>query len=126
LRGPIWALHLLGYPERRGLFEEYNAGVDWTSPIDLRKIINAYEQVLNRTQEFQSDPYYEKELKKLTALLLRDGYVFEGTRLIPLDGIDFKAPKLPCRGSTSRDTFGVSNRMPMLILHKRSRLPKNW
>jgi hypothetical protein len=76
---------------RRGLVEEYYAGIDWTSPIDLRKIINAYEQVLNRAQEFQSDPYYEKELKKLTALLHRDGYVFEDTRLIPLAGIDLKA-----------------------------------
>jgi hypothetical protein len=76
---------------RRGLVEEYYAGVDWTSLADLRNIINAYKQVLNRAQEFQSDPHYVKELKKLTALLHRDGYVFEGTRLIPLAGIDLTA-----------------------------------
>src|SRR6266700_2705041 len=73
---------------RRGLVEEYYAGVDWASPADLRKIINAYEQVLNRAQELKSDPYHEKELKKLMALLHRDGYVFDGSRLTPIAGID--------------------------------------
>jgi hypothetical protein len=76
---------------RRSLVEEYYAGVDWASPIDLRKVIGVFEQILGRAQEQQSVPGQERELKKLTNLLRRDGYVFENGRLLPIGGLDLKA-----------------------------------
>lgn len=57
--------------ERRSLVECYYAGVDWTSPRDVNKILRVYEQIL---VELNPD---SQEFKKLLNLLKRDGYIYE-------------------------------------------------
>lgn len=86
--------------ERRSLVEEYYAGVDWSSPRDIRKVLRAYEEILvGLERSIDSDsylggPYHDqqkKDFQKLTTLLKRDGYVYENGQLVPMVGVDLKA-----------------------------------
>ena len=86
--------------QRRSLVEHYYAAVDWTSVSDVRRVLCAYEEVLAalaRSRNSSShDPEWqrqmqEKEWEKLTNLLRKDGYVYEGGRLIPLGGVELTA-----------------------------------
>lgn len=78
---------------RRSLVEEYYAGVDWSSPRDIKKVLRAYEQILNGLENpvGMSLDYAERERKKLVGLLQRDGFVYENGRLVPAGGVDLKS-----------------------------------
>ena len=57
---------------RRSLVECYYASIDWTNPVDVRKILDVYEDILLDIP--QAD--YEKKDAFIT-LLKRDGYTYE-------------------------------------------------
>lgn len=87
--------------QRRSLVEEYYAGVDWSAPCDVRKVLRVYEDVLatierNLESSFSDSLRQEltRELRKLTSLLKRDGYVYEGGRLFPIGEVDLTAVPL--------------------------------
>ncbi len=78
---------------RRSLVEEYYAGVDWSSSRDIKKVLRAYEQILNGLENpvGMSPEYAERERKKLVGLLQRDGFAYENGRLVPAGGVDLKS-----------------------------------
>ena len=70
--------------ERRGLVEEYYAGVDWSDHRDVKKVCTAFEYVLLQLSEpngVLSEDGRERELRKLTNLLKRDGFDYVEGRI---------------------------------------------
>lgn len=85
--------------QRRTLVEEYYAGVDWTDWSDVRRVIAAYEAILIDLSTRSADPFggqdwARTESKKLVRLLRRDGFVWEGDRLLPEHGTNLLLPKV--------------------------------
>lgn len=64
--------------QRRTLVEEYYATVDWTSPADVRRVLDAYETHLIRLEGHSR----EEELEKLIKHLSRDGIGYLDGRLV--------------------------------------------
>jgi hypothetical protein len=63
--------------QRRSLVECYYASVDWSNPQDVRRIIDAYEDILIEI------PVTDEEGKqKLIRYLEKDGYMYDGGRLV--------------------------------------------
>ncbi|NMF58116.1 abortive infection family protein [Pseudanabaena yagii] len=62
--------------QRRSLVECYYASLDWSNPQDIRKILNAYEDIL-----IQAPSQYEEGKQKLIRYLERDGYKYENGRI---------------------------------------------
>jgi len=87
---------------RRGLVEEYYAGVDWASPRDVRKVVRVYEEILNSIDTSLENPspapYYgssnqdslRRAREKLVNLLKRDGYIYDSKRLVSVGEIDLR------------------------------------
>lgn len=78
--------------ERRALVLQYYSTIDFSKPADIRKLLAAYESILNtetekiqRLEEYDSSGYELKNLKpaveKLTKLLARDGYRYANERI---------------------------------------------
>ncbi|MBD2059530.1 abortive infection family protein [Oculatella sp. FACHB-28] len=63
--------------ERRSLVECYYASVDWSNPQAVRRILNAYEDVL-----ITIPAQHEEEKQKLIRYLKRDGYKYENGRIV--------------------------------------------
>jgi len=72
---------------RRALIAEYCAGIDWSSPSDVRKICSVYEQVLAGV------PVDSLTYKKLTNLLRRDGFAYLDGRIVALSGVNLQPIK---------------------------------
>jgi hypothetical protein len=80
--------------ERRTLVLQYYHTLDLTKPGDAKKLLQAFENVLNVEMEriealTQADPYGELEAirraaDKLCKLLQRDGYQYKNGRILPL------------------------------------------
>jgi len=68
--------------QRRSLVEQYYAGVDWSSPQDVRKVLRVYEDILA-----ELDPH-SKDYQRLANLLRRDNLVHKDGRLISPGFID--------------------------------------
>lgn len=72
---------------RRAKVETYCHSLDWRNPVQVRKILNVYEEVLvnltDSIQDYQSKSDIEW-LDKLQRFLLRDGYKFENNKLAPV------------------------------------------
>jgi hypothetical protein len=62
--------------ERRLLVEEYYASIDWTSHMDVRKVLDVYEGVLEGIED-------QVLHQRLVQSLERDGYRCEQGRLVP-------------------------------------------
>jgi hypothetical protein len=77
---------------RRSLVSDYYAGIDWTSAKDIRKVVKVYERILNSIDPEDGDPvpapYETRQLRKLTNLLRRDGYIYENRRLLTTSRMD--------------------------------------
>jgi hypothetical protein len=63
--------------ERRSLVECYYASVDWSNPQDVRRILNVYEDILIEIPATE-----EEEKQKLIRYLEKDGYVYNGGRIV--------------------------------------------
>jgi len=63
--------------QRRSLVECYYASVDWSNPQDVRRILNAYEDVL-----IVVPAQYAEGKQKLIRYLERDGYKYENGRIV--------------------------------------------
>jgi len=77
---------LLPAGQRRGLVEQYYAGVDWEDAREVRKILRVYECILQMAAEstMLESPSAVGEGKTMRILLnhlRRDGFVFENGRL---------------------------------------------
>ena len=81
--------------ERRNLVLQYYATLKFDSRVDVRKLLRAYEGILNSEFErldhlkrFDADGYEIKTLgtavEKLCNLLRRDGYQYRDGRIVPL------------------------------------------
>ena len=72
---------------RRAKVEAYCHNIDWSEPIQIRKILNVYEEVLvdliDSIQDYRRDIEIDW-LEKLQKFLLRDGYKFENNKLNPV------------------------------------------
>jgi len=64
--------------QRRSLVEQYYHTVDWTSRSDLRKVLAAYENILNSVSE--------EDAAMLAKWLKKDGFVFQSGRITPIAG----------------------------------------
>lgn len=63
--------------QRRSLVERYYASIDWSNPRDVRRILNIYQDILIEI------PSAEEEVKqKLIRCLKKDGYTYEGERIV--------------------------------------------
>ena len=70
--------------QRRSLVERYYTGVKWSSPEDVRRVLNAYEGHLFRLRQDRLDGA-EKEYHRLVALLEEDGLSYDLRRItLPL------------------------------------------
>lgn len=58
---------------RRGLVASYYATVDWSSPVDVGRLLRVYEAILDRTRKAFPEGYDD-----LVAYLARDGYHVDG------------------------------------------------
>lgn len=79
--------------QRRTLVEEYYAGVDWTDWSDVSRVIDAYEAILIELST-RGHEWAMTEYEKLVRLLRRDGFVWEGDRLLPEHGTNLLLPKV--------------------------------
>ena len=77
--------------QRRSLVEQYYRSLDFSSPSDARKLLAAYESILNTALVQASDSFlgkdYEEQARKrveqLAGWLKRDGFKFENGRITP-------------------------------------------
>jgi len=61
--------------ERRALVEQYYASIDWTDHGDVRRVLDVYEEILDRISDVE---YYEH----MVSALERDGYKYEQGRIV--------------------------------------------
>lgn len=62
---------------RRSLVERYYQSVDWTSPNQVRQVLDAFESHLNRLEDYNT----EKELERLVMYLKRDGLSYSKRKI---------------------------------------------
>lgn len=62
--------------QRRSLVQCYYASVNWTNPKDVRRVLDAYEDIL---VEFSSE---SEEKQRLIRFLEKDGYLYENGRIV--------------------------------------------
>lgn len=62
---------------RRSLVERYYQSVDWTSPNQVRQVLDAFESHLNRLEDYNTG----KELERLVMYLKRDGLSYSKRKI---------------------------------------------
>jgi hypothetical protein len=75
--------------QRRGLVEGYYANLDFSAPSDVRKLLSAYEEIIeNLTQAAERQPgdNHAATINSLLRRLERDGFRYEGGRFVS-DGL---------------------------------------
>jgi len=63
--------------QRRSLVEDYYNGVNWADPVDVRKILRVYENILVPLK-----PWGEGDHERLVGFLRRDGFDWQDGRLL--------------------------------------------
>lgn len=59
--------------QRRGTFDRHTDGIDWTNPGDVRKVLNAFEEIMRRG----ADEFAARSRAELARHLQRDGYAVD-------------------------------------------------
>ena len=67
--------------QRRTMVEQYYAGIDFGSRIDIGKLLVAYGEIVLRLNR---DPFAETDKDDLLRFMKRDGYDFDGESFVPL------------------------------------------
>ena len=85
--------------QRRGLVEAYYANLDFSSPSDVKKLLSAYEEIIeNLTQAAERQPgeNHTATINGLLRRMERDGFRYEGGRFVSdaLNVIVAHAPSL--------------------------------
>lgn len=85
--------------QRRGLVEAYYAGLDFTSPSDVKRLLSVYEEVienLTEAAERQPNDNYAATINGLLRRMEKDGFRYEGRRFVSdrLNGAAVHAPSL--------------------------------
>jgi hypothetical protein len=71
--------------QRRGLVEAYYAGLDFSSPLDIKRLLPVYEEVIeNLTQAAERQPSesYAATINGLLRRMEKDGFRYEGRRFV--------------------------------------------
>src|SRR5579862_3130289 len=88
--------HVTG--ERRIAVEQHYASIDFCSPLDVRKVISAFEEILERLQRTKDSPWQLDLPKRKIEILLRrmerDGFQYEGGRFL-VDRLELSAIETP-------------------------------
>lgn len=63
--------------QRRALVEEYYASVDWTNPVDVKRVLRAYEDILLDVCDRDRDMF-----ERFIRVLQRDGFEYQNSRLV--------------------------------------------
>ena len=66
---------------RRGLVEQYYAGIDFDSPGSVKKLLSAYGEIVVRLDRNGTNENARNDLLRLMKL---DGYDFDGDTFVPL------------------------------------------
>jgi hypothetical protein len=66
-----------GPGQRRGTFDCYTSGIDWTNPSEVRRLLNVFEEILGWLNG--NDEYGDKRKEQLSRHLARDGYEVDDT-----------------------------------------------
>ena len=72
---------------RRGLVEQYYAGIDFDSPASVKKLLSAYGDIVVRLDRNGTEENAKNDLLRrhdLLRLMKRDGYDFDGDTFVPL------------------------------------------
>ena len=72
---------------RRGLVEQYYAGIDFDSPASVKKLLSAYGEIVVRLDRNGTEENARNDLLRrhdLLRLMKRDGYDFDGDTFVPL------------------------------------------
>jgi len=99
--------------QRRSLVEQYYHSLDFTNPSDVRKLLQAYENVLNtaRQRAYVSQGYVSIHLasmiESLAEWLRKDGFRYENNEIIPITP---GARKVFEEGDASRTISEVTRR----------------
>lgn len=85
--------------QRRGLVEAYYAGLDFSSPSDVKRLLSVYEEVienLTEAAERQPNDSYAATINGLLRRMEKDGFRYEGRRFVSdrLDSAVVHAPTL--------------------------------
>jgi hypothetical protein len=76
---------------RRTRVEQYYANIDFSSRLDVQKLISAYEEIIIQLDRFKdAAPQNIKTIESLVKRMERDGYIYENSRFIsikPTQGI---------------------------------------
>lgn len=83
---------LLPSGQRRALVARYYAGVDWTSPKDVKKVLGVYEDVLDYISEQLNEPdrfntdseskALTQQFSRMTRWLGNDGFPYDGKKIL--------------------------------------------
>jgi hypothetical protein len=81
--------------QRRTLVEQYYHTVDWADPEHVRRVLQVFENVLHRAENLAEEMTYtpgwkeqrNKEVDQLIHFLQRDGFQWEGGRIVSGAGI---------------------------------------
>jgi hypothetical protein len=71
--------------QRRGLVEAYYANVDFTSPVDVKKLASVYEEIIENLRQVAERHPSENHVAVINGLLRRmerDGFRYEGGRFV--------------------------------------------
>lgn len=72
--------------QRRGLVEQYYHSVDWTNRDSVARILSVYEHILMNMQD--------EDLEHFRKFLRRDGFLFDGLRIVPVQDTVVSEDKL--------------------------------
>ncbi len=81
--------------QRRTLIEQYYHTIDWNDSSQIRKVLQVFENVLNRAERLTAEPTFQvelqnqrkKEVEKLIHFLGRDGFQWIGGRIVSGAGL---------------------------------------
>lgn len=81
--------------QRRTLVEQYYHTVNWADPRQVRQVLQVFESVLYRAEQLAEEVTYtpgwqeqrKKDVEKLIHFLQRDGFQWEGGRIVSGAGI---------------------------------------
>lgn len=98
---------------RRSLIEKYYASIEFTNPHHIKKVIKAFENILNKALDqvnnsSDSQPDWSKQIKNHTDNLLkflaRDGFVFKNGYLSPVTN-NFLVGEISAKALEFNDTY---------------------
>jgi len=70
--------------ERREFVEQHYHVLDFTNPVDVRRLLTAYENILNESISESHDQADKDAIERLFACLMKDGFEYQNGKIRPL------------------------------------------